>query len=171
MIVCGYFCYGGFDFSQIWDFIVLILVWVLDLMCDVECLVFYMWFWLLKDMFVDCVVFDQIFYDFWEWQGFFEGVLGECLKYVWFVDVIVWINVCFVLQMIGCDQYGLECLQEYMIDIGVIILVEIYLQGFQKCVLEKDFKVLEGQQEIYFWMLDSINKFEVVISEECILID
>ncbi|SMO63983.1 Phage terminase-like protein, large subunit, contains N-terminal HTH domain [Paracoccus laeviglucosivorans] len=171
MIERGYPCYGGLDLSQTRDFTALTLVWLIDPTRDAERFASHTWFWTPKDTLADRAAVDQTPYDLWERQGFLEAIPGERLKYAWLADAIARINARFAPQAIGCDQYGLERLQEHMTDIGATIPAEIHPQGFQKRVLEKDPKAPEGQQEIYLWMPDSINKLEAAISEERILID
>ena len=102
----------------------------------------------------------------WARDGHIEAVPGERLKYAWLADAIARINARFAPEVIGCDQYGLERLQEHLTDLGVTIPAETHPQGFQKKVLEKDPQAPAGQQEIYLWMPDSINKLEAAIYEE-----
>ena len=51
-----------------------------------------------------------------------------------------------------------------------VLPAEIHPQGFQKRILDKDKTQPEGQQEIYLWMPDSINKLETAIYEKRIRI-
>lgn len=171
MVDAGYPCFGGLDLSQTRDFSALTLTWLLDATRDAERFLSHTWFWTPKDTLADRAAMDQTPYDDWVRAGFIEAVPGDRLKYAWLADAIARINAEFAPQVIGCDQYGLERLQEHLTDIGAVIPAEIHPQGFQKRILEKDPKAPEGQQEIYLWMPDSINKLEAAIYEERILID
>ena len=166
MIDAGYPCFGGLDLSQTRDFTALTLVWLLDATRDAERFRAATWFWTPHDTLADRAAADQTPYLDWVRDGHIEAVPGERLKYAWLADAIARINAEFAPQIIGCDQYGLERLQENLQDIGAVIPAEIHPQGFQKRVLEKDPKAPEGQQEIYLWMPDSINKLENAIYEQ-----
>lgn len=166
MIDAGYPCFGGLDLSQTRDFTALTLVWLLDATRDAERFRAATWFWTPQDTLADRAAADQTPYLDWVRDGHIETVPGERLKYAWLADAIARINAEFAPQIIGCDQYGLERLQENLQDIGAVIPAEIHPQGFQKRVLEKDPKAPEGQQEIYLWMPDSINKLENAIYEQ-----
>ncbi|WP_370267433.1 terminase large subunit [Nioella sp.] len=166
MIEAGYPCYGGLDLSQTRDFTALTLVWVLDETRDAERFAARTWFWTPKDTLALRAGQDQADYLGWETQGHLEAVPGERLKYAWIADALAGINARFAPRRIACDQYGLERLQEHLADIGAVLPVEIHPQGFQKRILEKDSALPEGQQEIYLWMPDSINKLEAGLYEE-----
>ncbi|MDO5621927.1 MAG: terminase large subunit [Paracoccus sp. (in: a-proteobacteria)] len=166
MVAGGYPCFGGLDLSQTRDFSALTLVWLLDATRDAERFAAHTWFWTPKDTLADRAAADQTPYDDWVRAGHIEAVPGERLKYAWLADAIARINAEFAPQSIGCDQYGLERLQEHLADIGAVIPAEIHPQGFQKRILGKDPQAPEGQQEIYLWMPDSINKLEAAIYEE-----
>ncbi|WP_240493900.1 terminase large subunit [Paracoccus sp. SM22M-07] len=166
MIARGYPCFGGLDLSQTRDFSALTLVWLTDRTRDAERFLSHTWFWTPKDTLADRAAGDQAPYLDWARDGHIEAVPGERLKYAWLADAIARVNARFAPEVIGCDQYGLERLQEHLTDLGVTIPAETHPQGFQKKVLEKDPQAPAGQQEIYLWMPDSINKLEAAIYEE-----
>ncbi len=166
MVARGYPCFGGLDLSQTRDFSALTLVWLTDRTRDAERFLSHSWFWTPKDTLADRAAGDQAPYLDWARDGHIEAVPGERLKYAWLADAIARINARFAPEVIGCDQYGLERLQEHLTDLGVTIPAETHPQGFQKKVLEKDPQAPAGQQEIYLWMPDSINKLEAAIYEE-----
>lgn len=171
MVERGYRCFGGLDLSRTRDFTALTLVWMLDSTRDAERFAAKSWFWTPKDTLADRAATDQAPYLDWARDGHIEAVPGDRLKYAWLADAVSRINAQFAPETIACDQYGLERLQEHLTDIGVVLPVEIHPQGFQKRILEKDTSKPEGQQEIYLWMPDSINKLEAAIYEQRILID
>lgn len=171
MIEKGYPCYGGLDLSQTRDFTALTLLWLIDSTRDAERFVAKTWFWSPQATLADRAARDQTPYDEWHQQGFLEAVPGDRLKYAWLADAVAKLNARFAPITIGCDQYGLERLQENLADIGAVIPAEIHPQGFQKRILEKDASQPEGQQEIYLWMPDSINKLEAGLYEQRFLID
>ncbi|MEO1950050.1 terminase large subunit [Thioclava sp.] len=166
MVARGYPCFGGLDLSQTRDFSALTLAWLTDRTRDAERFLSHTWFWTPKDTLADRAAGDQAPYLDWARDGHIEAVPGERLKYAWLADAIARINARFAPEVIGCDQYGLERLQEHLTDLGVTIPAETHPQGFQKKVLEKDPQAPAGQQEIYLWMPDSINKLEAAIYEE-----
>lgn len=166
LVAEGYPCFGGLDLSQTRDFSALTLVWVLDATKDAEQLAAKTWFWTPKDTLADRAATDQAPYEDWVKAGFIEAVPGERLRYAWLADAISRLNAEFAPSSIGCDQYGLERLQENLLEIGTALPAEIHPQGFQKRILEKDTSLPEGQQEIYLWMPDSINKLENAIYEQ-----
>lgn len=166
MVAKAYPCFGGLDLSQTRDFSALTLVWLTDRTRDAERFLSHTWFWTPKDTLADRAAGDQAPYLDWARDGHIEAVPGERLKYAWLADAIARINARFAPEVIGCDQYGLERLQEHLTDLGVTIPAETHPQGFQKKVLEKDPQAPAGQQEIYLWMPDSINKLEAAIYEE-----
>ncbi|MCL4065333.1 terminase large subunit [Pseudomonas sp. GX19020] len=167
----GYPCFGGLDLSQTRDFSALTFVWLLDATRDAERFAAKTWFWTPKDTLATRAAHDQTPYEDWARAGHMEAVPGERLKYAWMADAIARLNAEFEPQMIGCDQYGLERMQEHLTDIGVVLPVETHPQGFQKRILETDKSLPEGQQEIYLWMPDSINKLEAGIYDKRFLID
>nr|WP_170540942.1 terminase TerL endonuclease subunit [Ruegeria arenilitoris] len=165
MIRKGYPCFGGLDLSQVRDFSALTLTWVTDATKDAERLVSKTWFWTPGDTILDRAGRDQAPYDLWVEQGHIEAVPGDRLKYAWLADAIGRINAKFAPEAIACDQYGLERLTENLTELGISIPAEIHPQGFQKRILEKDPNAPEGEQEIYLWMPDSINKLEEALGD------
>lgn len=163
LIEAGYPCFGGLDLSKTRDFTALSLVWITDPTKDAERLVTKTWFWTPKDTLADRGAVDQAPYELWADQGHVEAVPGDRLKYVWLADAIGKLNAKFAPRAVGCDQYGLERLTEHLTEKGVSLPAEIHPQGFNKRVLEKDASKSAGEQEVYLWMPDSINKLEAAI--------
>lgn len=162
----GYPCFGGLDLSQTNDFSAFSLAWMIDATKDAERFACKTWMWTPKDTLGFRAARDAAPYEMWAQQGHMEPVPGERLKYAWMADAMARLNAEFAPQNIACDQYGLERLQEHLTDIGAVLPVTIHPQGFQKRVLETDKTLPEGQQEIYLWMPDSINKLEAAILEQ-----
>lgn len=171
LVASGYPCFGGLDLSQTRDFTALTLIWLLDTTKDAEVMAAKTWFWTPADSLDERAKTDQAPYDLWRDQGFIEAIPGERLKYTWLADALARICAEYAPLEIGCDQYGLERLSENLTDIGANLPLTIHPQGFQKRVLEKDTSKPDGEQEIYLWMPDSINKLENAIYEQRILID
>lgn len=171
MVAKEYPCFGGLDLSKTRDFTALTLIWVLDPTKDAERFASHTFFWTPKNTLAERSAVDQAPYELWTDKGFIEAVPGERLKYAWLADAVAKINARFAPITIGCDQYGLERLQENMDEIGVSIPAEVHPQGFHRRVIEKDKSLPEGQQDIYLWMPDSINKLEAAIYEQRILIN
>ncbi len=164
-------CYGGLDLSQTRDFTAFTLTWVTDATRDAERFVSKTWFWTPAGTLKQRADSDQAPYELWRDQGFMEAVPGDRLKYSWLADALASLNARYEPVEIGCDQYGLERLSEHLTDIGAILPMTIHPQGFQKRILEKDKTRPDGEQEVYLWMPDSINKLEAAIYEQRILID
>ncbi|CAN7430517.1 terminase large subunit [Rhizobium rhizogenes] len=167
----GYPCFGGLDLSQTRDFTAFTLTWVLDATKDAEVLASKTWFWTPGGTLLDRASKDQAPYDLWVKREFIEAVPGERLKYAWLADALAQLHAMFGPVETACDQYGLERLREHLNDIGAYLPLTIHPQGFQKRILEKDTSQQDGEQEIYLWMPDSINKLENAIYETRIQID
>jgi phage terminase large subunit-like protein len=171
MVAKGYPCFGGLDLSQTRDFSALTLLWMIDATKDAERFAAKTYFWTPKDTLSDRGASDEAPYEMWAHQKFIEAVPGERLKYDWLADAVASLNALAAPRTIGCDQYGLERLQEHLTEKGVSIPAEVHPQGFNKRVLEKDLSQPEGKQEIYLWMPDSINKLEAAIYDQRVIID
>lgn len=171
MVEAGYPCYGGLDLSQTRDFTALTFVWVLDNTKDAERFAAKTWFWTPKATLPDRSASDQAPYELWVDLGFIEAIPGDRLKYNWLADAVAKLNALAAPRSIGCDQYGLERLIEHLTEAGATIPAEVHPQGFNKRIIEKDPSQPEGQQEIYLWMPDSINKLEAAIYDQRIIID
>ncbi|RKD61545.1 terminase large subunit [Rhizobium sp. WW_1] len=172
LVEAGYPCFGGLDLSQTRDFTAYTLTWVLDATKDAEVLASKTWFWTPEATLLDRAGTDQAPYDLWVRQGFIEAVPGERLKYAWLADAIARIHAEFAPAESAADQYGLERLREHLTDdIGASLPLTIHPQGFQKRILEVDKDKPDGEQEIYLWMPDSINKLENAIYEQRIQIE
>lgn len=166
LVARGVPCYGGLDLSKARDFTALTLTWVLDPTKDAEIFATKTWFWTPADTLKDRAASDQSPYELWRDQGHIEAVPGNRLKYAWLADAMAKINAEYQPVEIGCDQYGLERLTEHLTDIGADLPMVIHPQGYQKHVLEKDADKPDGEQEIYLWMPDSINKLEAAIYDK-----
>ena len=167
----GYPCFGGLDLSRTRDFTAFTLTWVLDPTKDSEILASKTWFWTPADTLRDRANTDQAPYELWRDQEFIEAVPGSRLKYAWLAKALARLNAEFAPLEIAGDQYGLEQLSEHLNEDGVSLPLVIHPQGFQKRILEKDTSKPDGEQEIYLWMPDSINKFENALYEARIQID
>lgn len=174
LIASGKPCYGGLDLSQVADFTAFTVTWVLDDAKDAEEFASVTFFWTPKATLSERAARDGAPYDVWEKAGHIEAVgggTGRTLSYRWLAESIarlcVWLNPVEV----GCDQYGLERLREHLVEVGAGHLpLTIHPQGFNKRVVEKDPDAPEGEQEIYLWMPDSINKLEAAIFDRRIRI-
>lgn len=171
LIEAGHPCYGGLDLSQVRDFTALTLTWVLDDTKDQEQFVSKTWFWTPKATLSMRAATDGAPYDVWAREGFIEPVEGDRIAYGWLALALAAICARCNPVEIGCDQYGLERLREHLSEIGADLPITIHPQGFQRRVLEKDPAAAEGEQEIYLWMPDSINKLENAIYDRRIRID
>jgi phage terminase large subunit-like protein len=171
MVEKQYPCYGGLDLSRTRDFTAFTLTWVIDTTKDAERYASKTWFWTPADTLADRASTDEAPYDIWRDEGFIEAIPGQRLKYSWLAKAISEICAKYAPLEIGADQYGLEQLQEYLLEDGVSLPVTIHPQGFQKRVLDRDKDAPEGEQEIYLWMPHSINVFENALYETRILID
>lgn len=171
LIAGGYPCYGGLDLSKTRDFTALTLTWVLDDTKDAQVLASKTWFWTPADTLKDRAETDQAPYELWAQEGFIEPVPGQRLKYAWLAGALGSICARFEPLEIGADQYGLEQLSEHLVDQGISLPLTIHPQGFQKRVLERNPDAPEGEQEIYLWMPDSINKLENALYEQRLQID
>lgn len=166
LLSSGVGCYGGLDLSRTRDFTAFTLTWVLDRTKDAERLASKTWFWTPADTLLERAKTDQAPYDLWRAAGHIEAVPGERLKYSWLADAIASICAKYAPLEIGCDQYGLEQLQEHLPDSDISSRMTIHPQGFQKRVIDKLPDAPEGEQEIYLWMPHSINMLENAIYEE-----
>lgn len=167
LIGSGKPCYGGLDLSKVSDFTALTLTWVLDETKDAEEFVSVTFFWTPAATLSQRAAEDGAPYDVWAKAGHIEAVgggTGRSLSYRWLAESLAKLCAWANPVEIGCDQYGLERLREHLLDIGANDLpLTIHPQGFQKRVLETDKTKPEGEQEIYLWMPDSINKLEAAI--------
>lgn len=166
LVDAGYPCFGGLDLSRTRDFTAFTLTWVLDSTKDSEVLASKTWFWTPADTLADRASTDQAPYELWVDQEHIEAVPGSRLKYAWLAKALAEICAKFEPEQIACDQYGLEQLAEHLQMDGISLPAVIHPQGFQKRILEKDDSLPDGEQEIYLWMPDSINKFENALYEK-----
>ncbi|EFO32608.1 putative phage terminase, large subunit [Roseibium sp. TrichSKD4] len=165
LVEAGYRCFGGLDLSRVRDFTAFTLTWVLDEARDSQVFASKTWFWTPKNTLRQRAAEDRVPYDRWVDDGHIEAVKGDRISYRWVAEALQ--EICAIAHPveIGCDQYGLENLQDHLNDIGADLPMTIHPQGFQKRIIEKDDTQPEGAQEVYLWMPDSINKFENAIYE------
>lgn len=171
LVEAGYPCFGGLDLSRVRDFTAFTLTWVLDSTPDKQVFASKTWFWTPGDTLKERASKDKAPYDRWEEAGHIEAVKGSRISYRWVAEALQ--DICSTAHPveIGCDQYGLENLQDHLNDIGADLPMTVHPQGFQKRVIENDKDQPEGAQEVYLWMPDSINKLENAIFEERIKIE
>ncbi|MBA5779486.1 terminase large subunit [Stappia sp. F7233] len=166
LIEAGHPCYGGLDLSRVRDFTAFTLTWVLDAERDKQVLVSFTWFWTPKATLAKRAAKDHAPYETWEREGHIEAVDGDRISYRWVAEAVAKICARAHPVEIGCDQYGLENLQDHLTDIGADLPMTVHPQGFQKRVIEVDKSQPEGAQEVYLWMPDSINKLENAIYDK-----
>lgn len=172
MVDAGYPCYGGLDLSSVGrDFIAFSATWVVDDTKDAEQFVSKSWFWTPLDDLLDREASDQAPYDLWRQQGYIEAVPGSRIRFSWVANALAGLNALLAPVEIAADQYGTDRLAEHLTDIGAVLPITIHPQGFQKRVLERDPHAPDGENEIYLWMPDSINKTEAAIYEERLRVD
>lgn len=171
LIAGGYPCYGGLDLSQTRDFTALTLTWVLDATKDAEIMASKTWFWTPADTLHARAETDRAPYELWRDQGHIEAIPGDRLKYAWLAGALGEINARFAPKEIGADQYGLERLSENLTDQGISLPLVTHPQGFQKRILDRDKGAVDGEQDVYLWMPDSINKMENALYERRLTID
>lgn len=167
----GYPCFAGLDLSRARDFTALTLVWVLDDTPDHWRLAAKTWFWTPGDTLEDRAFRDGPPYTAWARQGFIEPVPGNRISPRWVAKAVAEIHARHHPMQYGCDEYGLDNLRDHLVEIGADLPMVSHPQGFQRHVLEKDPEAPEGQDEIYLWMPDSINKLEDAILDRRIRID
>ncbi len=168
-------CYGGLDISRVRDLTAFTLTWLLENRKDQWRFASKTWFWTPKDTLRERAKTDRAPYDVWVNQGFLEAVPGPRIKYSWLADALLNLDARYHPKKIGCDQYGLEQLQEALGAIGGDLPCVVHPQGFnRRVVAERDEKSPgeeTGAEEIVLWMPDSINKLEAALLEQRIAVD
>lgn len=168
-------CYGGLDISRVRDLTAFTLTWLLENIKDQWRFASKTWFWTPKDSLRDRAKTDRAPYDVWVKQGYLEAVPGPRIKYSWLADALLKLNAAYHPLKIGCDQYGLEQLQEALGAIGGELPCIVHPQGFQRRVINERNDNPNGEatgaEEIVLWMPDSINKLEAALLEQRIAID
>ena len=170
--------FGGLDLSRAIDFVAFTLTWLTDPTPDAWRFVSKTWFWTPRDTLADRARIDRAPYVEWEKAGYIETTPGKRVSYKWVADALAGLCTAYSPQAIGCDQYGLERLEEALQDIGVTLPCVVHPQGFQPRVIDKKEQPREhaliggtGTEKISIWMPDSILKFEAALLEQRILID
>lgn len=167
--------FGGLDLSRTRDLSCFTLTWLLDQTPDQWRFASKTWFWTPKDTLAERAKQDRAPYVEWEKAGHMEGVPGKRISYRWVADALAGLCAQFDPKIIGCDQYGLEQLQDQLKEIGTTLPCVVHPQGFQKRVIEKREEQLlignTGADEISLWMPDSINKLEAALLETRITVD
>ena len=165
----GYRPYGGLDLSRARDLCAFTLTWVLDPTPDAWRFVSKTWFWTPKDTLAERAKRDRAPYVEWEKAGHLEAVPGPRVSYRWLAEALAALNARYDPQIIGCDQYGLERLNDQLGEIGATLPCVVHPQGFQRRVIDKkeesDLLGATGAEEIALWMPDSILKLEAALLE------
>jgi len=167
--------YGGLDLSRARDLCAFTLSWVTDPTPDAQRFVSKTWFWTPKDTLADRAKNDRAPYVEWERAGFLEAVPGPRVSYRWLAEALAGLCAVYEPQMIGCDQYGLERLNDQLGEIGASLPCIVHPQGFQRRVIDKKEESSligsTGAEEVALWMPDSILKLEAALLEGRIRID
>ena len=114
-------CFGGLDLSRARDLTAFTLTWLLDATPDLWRFASKTWFWTPKDTLRERMKSDRAPYDLWVRQGYLEAVPGARVSYAWVAKALASICATYNPEQIGCDQYGLERLQEHL-DADNIVL-------------------------------------------------
>lgn len=167
--------FGGLDLSRTRDLCAFTLTWVLDPTPDAWRFASKTWFWTPKDTLAERAKTDHAPYVEWEKAGFLEAVPGPRVSYRWLAEALAGLCATYDPVTIGCDQYGLERLNDQLGEIGATLPCVVHPQGFQRRVIDKkeatDLLGVTGAEEIALWMPDSILKFEAALLEQRIRID
>jgi phage terminase large subunit-like protein len=167
--------YGGLDLSRVRDLSAFTLTWLVDSSLDRWQFLSKTWFWTPKDTIHERSKKDRAPYDEWAKRDFLEAVDGPRISYKWVASALADLCSRYDPQVIGCDQYGLEQLQDQLDDIGVSLPCIVHPQGFNRRVIDKKIESVyigeTGAEEVALWMPDSINKLEAALLENRIKVD
>lgn len=167
--------FGGLDLSRTRDLCAFTLTWMMDPTPDAWRFKSRTWFWTPKDTMVERSKKEKVPYVEWEKAGHLEAVPGPRVSYRWLAEALAGLVAEYDPVLIGCDQYGLERLQDQLGEIGAELPCIVHPQGFRKRLIDKkeiDEKLGEtGAEDISLWMPDSINKLEAALLERRIEID
>lgn len=171
--------YGGLDLSRTRDLSAFTLTWVLDDTPDKWVFASKTWFWTPKDTLAERARGDRAPYGEWVDQGYVEAVPGNRISFRWIANALAGICAQYEPQVIGCDQYGLEQLQDQLAEIGADLPCVVHPQGFNERVIEDkttpEYKVIgsivTGAEKVKLWMPDSIIKLEAALLEQRITIE
>lgn len=165
--------FGGLDLSRTRDLTAFTLSWLVENRVDQWRFASKTWFWTPADTIRERAKADRAPYDVWAKQGHMEAVPGPRIKYSWVANALIGLCTEFDPALIGCDQYGLEQLQQEVDELGASLPCVVHPQGFnRRKVGEKEKGEIEtGAEDIALWMPDSINKLEASLLEQRILID
>jgi phage terminase large subunit-like protein len=171
----GYRCFGGLDLSRTRDLTAYTNTWLKEDIKDQWRFVAKTWFWTPAATLAARAKQDRAPYDLWVKQEHMEAVPGPRIKFSWLAPALVQLVRRFEPEQIGCDQYGLEQLQEALDAIGESIPAVVHPQGFNRRKIGEREDVAEGEEtgaeDIVLWMPDSINKLEAALLEERIEVD
>jgi phage terminase large subunit-like protein len=168
----GVRCFGGLDLSRARDLVAFTLTWLLDATPDMWRFAAKTWFWTPRDTLLDRSRTDKAPYSLWVDQRHMEAIPGQRVAYGWVASALAEIHARHHPEQIGCDQYGLERLQEHLDDIGVTLPCIVHPQGFQKRKIgERDEDEVTGAGAISLWMPDSILKLEAALLEQRIAVE
>ena len=175
LLEAGYRPFGGLDLSRSRDLCAFTLTWVLDPTPDAWHFVSKTWFWTPKDTLADRAKVDRAPYIEWERAGFLEAVPGPRVSYRWLAEALAGLCAQYDPQIIGCDQYGLERLNDQLGEIGAVLPCVVHPQGFNRRVVDKKDETellgATGAEEVALWMPDSILKLEAALLEQRIRVD
>ncbi|MCB1499721.1 MAG: terminase large subunit [Bauldia sp.] len=161
-------CYGGLDLSRTRDLCAFTLTWLLDQRKDAWRFASRTWFWTPRDTLADRARTDRAPYETWASQGHLEAVPGPRVSYRWVASALAELVARYAPVQIGCDQYGLEQLQDQLDEIGVALPCVVHPQGFNRRKIgEREDSPADdsGAEAIVLWMPDSINKLEAALLE------
>lgn len=171
----GYRCFGGLDLSRTRDLSAYTNTWLKEDIKDQWRFVSKTWFWTPKATLAARAAQDRAPYELWVQQGHLEAVPGPRIKFSWLAPAIVEIVQRYQPEKIGCDQYGLEQLQEALEEIGHSIPAVVHPQGFNRRKIGEREDISDGEmtgaEDVVLWMPDSINKLEAAILEERLEVD
>lgn len=167
--------FGGLDLSRTRDLTAFTLTWLIDPTPDKWKFASKTWFWTPKDTLSERAKRDRAPYVEWEKAGHLEAVPGPRISYRWVASALAGLCARYDPVVIGCDQYGLEQLNEQLSEIGTTLPCVVHPQGFNRRVIDKkeETELLgeTGAEEVALWMPDSINKLEAALLEIRITVD
>lgn len=167
--------FGGLDLSRTRDLSAFTLTWVLDPTPDKWCFASKTWFWTPADTLAERARRDRAPYEEWVKAGHIEAVPGSRISYRWVAQALAGLCTRYDPQIIGCDQYGLEQLQDQLSEISAELPCVVHPQGFVPREIdekaEHDLLGATGAEKVKLWMPDSILKLEAALMEQRILID
>jgi phage terminase large subunit-like protein len=167
--------FGGLDLSRTRDLCAFTLTWVLDWKPDAWQFLSKTWFWTPRDTLAERAKKDRAPYEKWWRENYLEAIPGSRVSYRWLAEALASLCAEFDPEVIGCDQYGLERLNDQLEEIGVTLPCVVHPQGFNRRKIaerdESDELGETGAEDVTLWMPDSINKLEAAILEKRITVE